>query len=240
MPHEVLLATIVFFVAIWNTSVGPSGAVTFASMATILPPFAVVPIHAVVESTSAIARTAILRKYVNWQFVMFFAAGGLAGFLAGIPAFSLALISEDSLRVILGCTILVVVWAPLSLFVTHQGVSWSFFGGLVTSFLTLFIGATSPLVTAIVHQRNPDHREMLGTSAACMAFQHGGKILIFGLIGFSFSRYGPLIILLLLASVLGTWIGRRVLINVSQDITRPLFRLVVTGLAVHLVWQGMT
>lgn len=240
MPDHLFLALIVLLVAVWNASVGPSGAVTFAAMATVLPPLAVVPIHAAVEAVSAVVRSVLLREYVDWLFALFFLSGALVGFLLSAPVLYSLPITDDALRIALGCTILIVTWARL------PGVSerlWKFasvIGGLTTSFATVFVGATSPLVTALVQQRLPDHRETLGTSSVCMALQHGGKILIFGLIGFSFAQYAELIAILIGASIGGNWLGRYVLIRAPQALTKTLFKTIVTALALHLIWKGMS
>lgn len=239
MEDIAILATVVFAVSVWNTSVGPSGAVTFATMAATLPPFAVVPIHAVVESISGVSRAILLWKFVNWKSVVPFVICGLIGFVFGVPMLDSNLVSDDGLRCILGVTILIVAWVPFSQ-VFEIRVPWPALGGFLTSFLTLFIGATSPLVSALINQRHPDHREMLGTSTACMVFQHTGKVLIFGLSGFSFSLYFDLLSALILASLVGTWIGRNVLIRANQQITKPLFKTVVTILGIYLLWKGLS
>ncbi|MGH1479401.1 MAG: TSUP family transporter [Geminicoccales bacterium] len=239
MDYAAILVIVVFVVAIWNTSIGATGGITFAAMAMLLPPFAVIPIHALVESTSSIARALVLRDFVSWQFVPPFVIGGLLGCLVGVPLMDLDLISDDVLQVILGVTILSATWIPVNHLIKSSGRKISLFGGLGTTFLTLFIGATSPLVSALVNRNCPDQRSLIGTSAACMVFQHGVKILIFGIFGFSFSLYAELIMALLIASILGTWIGRKVLISASQNITRPIFKTIVTMLGIYVAGQGL-
>jgi uncharacterized membrane protein YfcA len=240
MADYALLAAVVFFVSVWNTSVGPSGAVTFAAMATILPPFAVVPIHAALESAAAFFRAVLLRDYVDWPFATFFLGGALIGFLAGAPVFTSAPLTENGLRILLGAMILFVTWIRLPHFSGEHWRMGSALGGFGTSFMTLFVGATGPLVTAIIQQRHPDHRKTLGTTAVCMTLQHGGKIVFFGLIGFSFSDYADLLLCLFAAAIAGAWLGRHVLVRVPQGITRSAFKIVVTLLALHLLWSGAT
>jgi uncharacterized membrane protein YfcA len=240
LAEHALLALIVFLVAIWNASVGPSGAITFASMAIILPPFTVIPIHAAVEGVAAFLRTVLLRKYVDWFFVRYFTAGAFLGFLTGAPLFYSLSLTEGVLRVVLGISILLITWARFPRFSENSWKRLTLLGGFSTSFLTIFIGATSSLVAALVQQNRSDHRQTLGTSSICMAIQHGGKIPVFGLLGFSFVQYGELLAHLILASFIGSWIGRYLLISVPQKITRSLFKLVLTVIAFYLIWLGFT
>lgn len=239
MDYMAILVIVVFFVAIWNTSVGVTGGITFAAMAMFLPPFAVIPIHAMVESVSSLTRTIALRNFVSWKFVPPFVIGGVAGCMVGVPLLDLNLISEQVLQIILGVTILGATWVPLNQLIKSKGRSVSLFSGLGTTFLTLFIGATGSLVSALVHQNCKDQREVISTSSACMFFQHAVKIVVFGIFGFSFTLYGPLVVALLIASIIGTWIGRKVLIKVPQTITKPMFKGIVTILGVYVVGQGV-
>ena len=53
-----------------------------------------------------------------------------------------------------------------------------------------------------------DRMMTVATHAAFMSWQHGVKILAFGFLGFAFAPYAPLMILMVLFGVVGTWSGR--------------------------------
>lgn len=234
---ELILVAVAFFISIWNTSVGPSGAVTFATMAALLPAPVVVPIHAVTETAANVVRTFVLREFVDWRFVMQFALGGLLGFAVGTPLIDLVSSSQHVLQIILGSFILIATWVPLAQLGPEKG----FFaagGGAITSFLTLFVGATTPLVAATIGQRHEDHRKVIGTSAGCMLYQHMMKIPIFGILGFSFGSYAHLLLFLVAATTIGTWIGRHLLIKVPLTIIKPIFKIVITILGAKILIEG--
>lgn len=235
---ELILVAVAFLISIWNTSVGPSGAVTFAVMATVLPPAVVVPIHAVTEAAGNAIRTLILRDVVDWPFVFLFALGGLLGFAAGFPILSMLASSEALLQALLGIFILIVTWVPLTRLAPEKGF-FATAGGAVSSFLTLFVGATAPLVAAAIGQRHDDHRKVIGTSAGCMLYQHFMKIPIFGVLGFSFAAYGHLLLFLIAATTIGAWIGRHLLIRAPLHIIKPIFKTVITFLGLMLIWRGL-
>lgn len=235
---EFVVVGVAFLISIWNTSVGPSGAVTFVTMASLLPPAAVVPIHAVTEAAANVIRTVILRDVVDWRFVLPFALGGLIGFAAGMPLLSVITTSEALLQVVLGTFILVATWVPLARLGPEKGV-FAAAGGAASSFLTLFVGATASLVAAAIGQRHHDHRKVIGTSAGCMLYQHAFKIPIFGVLGFSFGAYADLLLFLVTATTIGTWIGRKLLINVPIETVKPIFKIVITVLALNLLREGL-
>lgn len=235
---ELILVAVAFLISIWNTSVGPSGAVTFVAMATILPTAVVVPIHAVTETAANVVRTAVLREFIDWRFVLPFALGGLLGFAVGIPLLNEISLSETFLQLILGTFILVVTWVPLARLTPEKGI-FAGAGGAISSFLTLFVGATAPLVAATIGQRHQDHRKVIGTSAVCMFFQHSFKIPVFGLLGFSFGAYANLLLFLVAATTIGTLIGRQLLINVPLRLIKAIFKTVITLLALNLLRQGL-
>lgn len=239
MDYVSSLVIVVFLVAIWNTSVGPTGGISFAAMAVILPPIAVVPIHAIVEAVSGLSRAVALRKFVNWKFVAPFVLGGVLGCFVGVPILDMEVIGENILQILLGLTMLIVTWIPFQRLIVSKSGAMGMFSGFGTTFLTLFIGATGALVSALIHQRCEDQRQVVGTWSMCMLFQHGTKILIFGLLGFSFLLYWKLLIALMISTIAGTWIGQKILFKIPQNITKPIFKAVVTLLGFYVLGQGL-
>ena len=237
MP-ELAIVMVAFVIAIWNTSVGPSGAVTFVTMATFLPPAAVLPLHAVTESAANAIRAALLRGVVDWRFVFPFALGGLLGFAAGTSVLHTFSPSEDLLRIMLGMFILIATWVPLTRLAPEKGV-FATVGGAVSSFLTLFVGATGPLVAAAIGQRHSSHQKVIGTLAGCMLYQHAFKIPIFAALGFSFGAYAEFLFFLVAATAIGAWVGRGLLVRWPADVIRPIFKALITLLALNLIRQGL-
>ncbi len=236
---EWILIGIAFSISIWNTAVGPTGGVVFAAMATLLPATVVVPIHAVTQASASIVRTVVLHEFIDWSFILPFVLGGLAGFALGVPLLHILVASTGSMQILLGGFILISTWVSLKRLGPEKGL-YAGVGGTVTSFLTLFVGATMSLVVAAIGQRHENHKRVIGTTAGCMLYQHAAKIPIFGALGFSFAAYAELLVFLVIATAIGTWIGRRVLINASQAIIKPIIKTVLTVLAINLLWQGIT
>ena len=234
---DLLLVGVWFGVSLWNTSVGPTGGITFASMASVLPPTAVIPIQAVVESASSVFRVMLLRNLVDWRFLLLFMIGGGAGFAIGLAARAFAPPSDAVLRVIMGAFILITTWIPLSkLRFKSEGVPWMV--GLATSFASLFIGGVAALIAAAIDQKHTDHGKVIATMTASLIYQHAIKVLIFGLLGFSFATYADLMVAMFVAAIAGTWLGKKLLINVPQHMIKIVFKILVTFLGLKVLFDG--
>lgn len=96
--------------------------------------------------------------------------------------------------------ILYLVWGPKpgSAQLSEKG---QFLAGGGTTFISMFVGASGPLVAGFVHRQSYDKEATTATFAACMSVQHLLKMLVFSLVGFAFWQWLPLIILM----ILGEW-----------------------------------
>lgn len=229
---DIVLVVVCLVVSLFSPSVGTSGGVTFAVMATMLPPSVVVPLHALVEGLSSAIRWTLLREFVNYRFLVAFTLGGVVGLLAGWPL--IGYFSDAGLKTLLGVFFLFSSWAPLG---------WMrlppLLGGVSTSCLSVLVGATGPLVAALIARQESDHRVVVGTQGACTTFQHWGKALLFAAWGFSFANYTGLIVALTLATIIGTWLGKRILLKVPQRVLRLALKIVVTVLGLQLLIDGL-
>jgi uncharacterized membrane protein YfcA len=106
--------------------------------------------------------------------------------------------------------------------------------------LTMFVGATGPLVSPVLARfLENDRKGLVATHAAVMVAQHGLKIVVFGLAGFAFGRWLPLVAAMIASGFLGTLLGTRLLERMPEEKFRRWFRILITALAINLVWQGL-
>ena len=107
--------------------------------------------------------------------------------------------------------------------------------GAIASFLTMFFGATGPFVAAILAARLPDRQAFVGTHAVCMTAQHGLKVVVFGLLGFAFAPWLPLIVAMAATGFVGTVAGTRLLHLLPEQVFRKVLKAVLTLLALNLL-----
>jgi uncharacterized membrane protein YfcA len=80
---------------------------------------------------------------------------------------------------------------------------------------------------------------VVATHAACMVVQHAIKVVAFGVLGFAFADWLPMIAAMLVAGQLGTQAGARVLKALPQRAFEISFKLILTGLALRLLWSAL-
>ena len=232
-PSALLLVTVSFLTSALTAAVGIGGGLALiAVMASVMPALAVVPIHGVVQLGSNLGRAVVQRHNVVWDIVLWFGLGSLAGaFLGGRIVFALPV---DVLKALLGAFVLYTVWGPKPRLPIRQAPAF-LVGGGVTSFLTMFVGATGAFAAAILPRERMDRQQVVGTHAANMTIQHLLKIVVFGLLGFAFAPWMPLMVAMIVTGILGTLAGTRLLNRLPEQRFALFFKLALTALAINLL-----
>ncbi|WP_416262382.1 sulfite exporter TauE/SafE family protein [Gibbsiella quercinecans] len=212
------------------------GTALLAVMGLGMPVSSLMPVHGMVQLGSNLSRTLIQRAYVVWPLVLWFLLGSAVGIALGAPV--AAIIPDSAARIALGAFILWSVWhkrgeaKPLNrpLFII---------GGGISSIGTMIVGATGPMVAGLISSQGLKKQPLIATHATCMVLQHGLKILAFGLMGFAWASWLPMLAAMIASGALGTWLGTRLLDNLPEKLFRLAFRLTMLLLSVQLLWQGI-
>jgi len=230
-----LLIALSAFTSFISAAFGLGGGVLLlAAMAELLPLAALIPVHGVVQIGSNAGRALVMWRHIQLSVLLPFLLGGIVG--AALGGLTVVRLPDWLLYFGLGAFVL---WAAWGRGVPPLGRRAVAVGGAVSSFLTMFFGATGPFVAAVIKTLNLGRMEHVGTFAACMVLQHGLKIVVFGLLGFAYGPYLPFIGAMIAAGFVGTVIGRRVLHRMGDvNFTRAL-TIVLTLLALRLLWNGV-
>ena len=196
------LCLVNFFTSLVSASFGlGGGTMLVAIMASLLNPIAIIPIHGVIQINSNLVRAMMLRTHIKFIWVLPFVIGSIVGVtLASQIVFA---IPRNIFQGIIGLFILYSLWTP-SIQVVKS--SWLIFIGIgiVSSFATMFVGGTGLLVAPFVKATADERRVTVATHATFMSCQHGVKILTFGILGFTFAPYLPLMTIMIVLSITGT------------------------------------
>ena len=232
------LVALSFFTSALTAAVGIGGGLLFLIvMVSFLPPIIVLPVHGVVQLGSNGGRAAVMRQHVDWRIWGFFSIGSIFGvILAGQVFINLSL---EVLRAVLGLFVLYAVWTP-KLRPSNIGLKGYTLVGIGTTFITMFVGATGPLVSSFLSPEKLGRERMVATLAACMTIQHGLKGIAFGVLGFYFQPWIPVIVVMIASGFLGTLLGRRILKGLPERLFSRLFRIVLTLLAGRLLYLAIT
>ena len=232
------LVALSFFTSALTAAVGIGGGLLLLTvMVSFLPPIIVLPVHGVIQLGSNGGRMAVMRQHVDWRILGFFAIGSILGvILAGQVFINLSL---EVLRAVLGLFVLYAVWTP-KLRPSNIGLKGYTLVGIGTTFITMFVGATGPLVSSFLSPEKLGRERMVATLASCMTIQHGLKGIAFGVLGFYFQPWIPVIVVMIASGFLGTLLGRRILKGLPERSFSRLFRIVLTLLAGRLLYLAIT
>jgi len=209
------------------------GFTLIALLALLLPPAALIPVHGIVQLGSNAGRVGIMLKQVVWRPVLPFVIGTVIG--ASLGAMVVVQLPPWAVQLALGNFI---IWAVFGKLPPIQQ-RYILLGGVVSSFLTMFFGATGNFIAAMVKSMNLDPVPHVATHSLMMTFQHLAKVLIFGLIGFQFGPYMILIIGMLISGFIGTIIGSRFLTKAGGRYFKPVLNTILSLAAARLIWAGV-
>ncbi len=210
------------------------GMIMLAVLAQTLPINAVIPVHAVVQLGSNSGRAIMLSKHISWKLLVYFAAGSLIGALVGGQL--VINLPINILRSILALFILYSAWMPQKWSLPSNAIVLTI-GGAITTFLTMFVGATGPFVTALLRTFKLDRLTLVASSAALLVLQHLLKVIVFMSLGFVFEPYLGLMILMVCAGLVGTMIGKSVLLKINEQRFQLALKVLLSALALRLLWQ---
>ena len=213
------------------------GLLVLAAMTLFLPPTVLIPIHAVVQIGSNGFRAFLMRRDILYSVIPAFVIGTLIGsYIGGKTLFALEI---WVLQAILGVFVLYATWAPK--FKSSNPGPAKFFGcGVFGGFATMFVGGTGPLVAPFVNAACKERQQVVSTHASLMTFQHLFKVILFGVLGFSFGPYIPLLVGLVSFGVCGTIVGKKVLDKLPEKVFRIGLQTILTLLAARLLYAAAT
>ena len=209
------------------------GAALLAVMAVLAPPAALIPVHGMVQIGSNLGRMLITLGHVFWPAIPAFALGSAAGALAG----GMLVVNLPPAVVQIGVGGFI-IWSVLGR--APGGLrDWPFAVGAVSSFLTMFFGATGVFVATFTKSLLLPRHAHVATHATLMTVQHGVKTAAFGALGFAFGPWLPFVAAMIALGFAGTVAGRLVLNRMDDRRFKRALDLVLLVLSVRLVWGGL-
>ena len=225
------------FTSFLSAALGLGGGVALlAIMGSVMPVTTMIPVHGIVQVGSNAGRTLIMLRHIQTSMLLPFFLGSLIGGMIGASV--VLRLPSTLLQVGLGIFILWSVWGRPPVWRSSRLAIALI--GLMSTFLTMFFGATGVFVAAVIKTMKLDRLTHIATHAACMSLQHGIKVLAFGLLGFAYGDYLPLIVMMITSGLIGTFVGRNVLIRTPDERFHVILNGLLTVLALRLLWQGVS
>lgn len=232
-----LLIAASFFTSALTAAVGlGGGAALIAIMANLMPVTALVPVHGVIQLGSNAGRAIVQFRHMEWAILGWFAAGAAIGALAG-GSIAVSL-PAPVLRLGIGLFILWMMWGKVPKF--HEAPKRVMVAtGFIATALSMFFGAAGPVGGAVLATLGLSRHGFVATQAGTALVMHCLKIAVFGLLGFAFAPWAGLMAAMIASGFLGTLAGTQLLGRMNEQTFRKGFKLVMTVLALNLLWRGL-
>ncbi|MGB7432634.1 MAG: sulfite exporter TauE/SafE family protein [Ahrensia sp.] len=226
-----------FFTSALTAAFGIGGGLALmAIMGLVMPVATLIPVHGLIQLGSNSGRAWTLRKNIDFTALIPFMVGGL---IAALMASRVVIaLPDDWLKAALGIFVIIITWVNVPV-LGGKANGVMTVGGFITTGLTMFLGATGPLVIALFAKRFAERITLVATAALAMVFQHAVKVMAFSLLGFAFAPWAPLIGAMIATGYAGTLIGVRLLAAFEEGRFRFWFKILLTSLGAMMVIRSV-
>ena len=212
------------------------GVALLAILGMAIPVTTLIPLHGTVQMGSNAGRAWHLRSHIKWRLIGMLFIGVIIGTIIGSQI--VVTLPDALLKIILALFVLSITWLPTPR-LSSSGDSMVTIGAVIAAIANMFVGATGPLIAALISSRVAERKEVVATHATAMTLSHGLKIIAFGFIGFVYTDWLGLIGAMILSGYLGTLSGSRLLHIMNEGIFRKIFRVIITALALLMLAAGV-
>mgnify|MGYP000856144613 CR=1 FL=1 len=234
---ELIILTVSAFGTSALTAVVGAGGGTalIAIMLQFMSPANAIPVHGAVQLASNSTRVWLLRKHLAWPIILRFVSLMPFGVWLGLEL--LQGLPTQAIQILIGCFVLISLLArQIGRFREKDLPLPAFYPiGFLAGALNMVVGVIAPVLGVLVIRKSLTRESIVGTLAFFGFIGHFLKTVGFTIIGFNFVAYWPEILLMGMATVIGTRIGRSLLSNLNEKYFLFAFRLVLISLAFKLI-----
>jgi uncharacterized membrane protein YfcA len=208
------------------------GMLLIAAIPFFVPAAAIIPIHGIVQIASNSSRMLFSIKDVKWSLLPAF----LIGSVLGIASFGILIINlpTDYIPMWIGLYLLCSLWLPRFSNIMKRLENDYLIGFLQTG-LGLIVGATGPLALAKLTNTLQSKDQIIATSAMFMTISHLAKIPVFIVLAAPIFNHLPLIITMVCGAILGSYLGTKLRMSISNDKAVATIKILLTILALRMI-----
>ena len=240
LPDEINSLTAILMIAVSlctsfiSAAAGIGGGLTMlAFLSAILPPMYLVPIHGIIQFGSNFGRATLSLREIKTNVIIPFVIGCTLGSTVGGYIFSY--LPTNYLKFGIAFFILWSVFGKVPVIKS----ALLFPLGFLISVLSMLFGASGFIMVALVKSMNLAPVSHVATHGAMMTFQHLIKCIVFGIFGFSFASYAPLVVVMIISGFFGTYIGKKFLISKGEYYFKTVLNIFLILAAIRLIWSAI-
>lgn len=230
-----LLGGASFLAALISASLSIGGGYVLFGATTLLYPLAsAIALQPVLSYASLLGRAVVFRQAIAWQIVRPFTAGSLAGVAGGLALYHA--LPERVLALLVGIVMLALTWTQLPLRRVHTTGGMAGVG-VAHALSGTVLGMGSVLQPVLLHA-GIARQALVGTFATSLLALEAIRTAGYALTGFAYASFIPAIAVATAAGVAGTALGKVLIGHVPEQGFRLALRLLVTTLALRLLWSA--
>ncbi len=191
------------------------------------------PIYALTWLGNDALRAAAFRKKVKPSILVPFSLGSAAG--VGLASGFYVPISTPFLLTLLACIVLLATWIPTKNAAAPTRREYALLGAIV-GFCGVFVGISALLMAPFFLRAKLGKEAFIGNKAACQIVMRAATVLVYLRHGFDAAPHAGMILVLLGASALGIFAGKRALSLLKRETMRKAVQTATTALACRLLY----
>ena len=232
------LSLLMIFTALLSGVFGMAGGLILVGVLLVVMPLPqAMVLHAVTQMASNGWRALLWRKHIVWKT----AAMSFIGSLLSVGLWSIWLYVPDKAvaLLLLGASPFIVRAIPASVLPRTLGPGQMLAGSMVCMMLMLVAGVTGPLLDTLFLRSPLERRQIVATKAACQVFSHGLKLVYFGALIEQTGSVEPWFLLIaVVASMIGTSLGKLLLEKLTDTQFRAWSNRIITVIAAYYIGYG--
>ena len=235
----VVLGLAAFVTSALSATIGMAGGIVLLSVMTFFLNLAVlVPIHGLVQLASNTTRTLKLRGHIVRPIVFPVVIGLCAGTYVATQIIS-SIEHREVFYLLIAALIFYTIFKPQRL--PNLVIPYWAFGllGFAVGVLSPLIGATGPLTAPFFLRDDFTKEQIVATKAFTQTIGHLLKIPAFLYLGFDYSKYLGLTLIMICGVVGGTYFGVGLLKKIDEQTFRTIFKIALFVAACRVTYKAM-
>ena len=235
-----LITLAAFFTSMLTAMVGAGGGTALLLlMLYVMPAGQVVPVHGGIQLVSNLTRVVLFWRHMHWPAILRFVIPMPAGVYLGLELYGL--LSPAGLQLVIAGFVLLSLLVRVPASSAQTGLpGWIYYvSGFFIGAGNILVGVLAPILGAILRFENLPKERLVGTLGFFGFAGNLFKIAGFAFVGCAFAPHAPTMICAALATVAGTYVGKRLLSGLSSKRFATMFQIVLAVLAAKLVWDAL-
>lgn len=236
-PSMIGLGLFAILTASISTFAGMGGGVLlFAVMGTIYPLTIVVPTHGIVQFIANGHRCLMLKNWIKGSIIKPFIPGAILG--AATSAYLLKGGLDPRIAIfLLVLLIAYTLFKPKRFSLPLPNDKGFFWLGLATGLLGMLVGAVDPILSPFFLRDDLTKEEVIANKTTLQFFVHSLKIPVFLGLGFNYTDFAGLMIILIVASLIGNKAGYHLLKFITPRVFQMIFKVALFGVGIRMTFM---